>query len=154
LIALTFADKAELRKSGRNFTCSKCDDSVKKLRRCQEDRFDFTEKDNASIWPMQVEKGGPQFGFCPGKATWDSQVAELYKILEISYHTKHLPFSGPLLDQPAWFVDCLHMFMTMYDDLRFASRQKAMWGGGGKSKAKGGENQGRGVNRMKKARKR
>ena len=147
---MTFADKGELRKSGRNFTCSKCDDAVKKLRRCQEDRFDFTEKDNASIWPMHVEPGGLQFNFCPGKATWDSEAAELYKVLEISYHTNHLPFSGPLLDQPAWFIDCLHSFMTLYDDYRHMSRQKAMWGSGKDKKGKGGENQGRGKNRAKK----
>jgi len=153
MIALTFADKAALKSSGRNFTCSKCNDAVKKLRRCGEDRFDFTEKDNASIFPMHVEKGGPQFGFCPGKATWDIEVAEIYKLLEITYHTKHLPFVGPLLEQPAWFIDCLHSFITMYDDYRFASRQKAMWGSD-KKKSNGGENQGQGSNRMKKPRKR
>lgn len=152
MIALTFADKSELKKSGRNFTCSKCDPSVKKLRRCQEDRWDFTDKDNGAIWPMYVEKGGPTFNFCPGKATWDHEVAELYKILEITYHTKQLPFSGALLEQPSWFIDCLHSFLVMYDDLKYYSRQKSIWGNG-KSKGKGGENQGSASNRARKPRK-
>ena len=111
-----------------------------KLRRCEEDRFDFTMKDNPAVWPIHIIKGGPGFGFCPGKATWDVDAAELYKMLELTYHLKMLPYQGNLMDQPSWFVDVLHWFVVTYDEMKVMTRQQKLWGGGdSKGKGKGGQ---------------
>lgn len=107
-----------------------------KLRRCKEDRLDFTEKDGA-VWPIVIEKGGPKFGFCPAKATWDHDASSLFRILELSALTKCMPYEGGLLDQPADFLDIFHGFVTSYDAYKFAQRQKAMWGDGSSKKQQG-----------------
>ena len=81
---------------------------------------------------MPVEKGGSRFGFCPGKATWDYEASELYKLLELTYHTRIMPYPGALLEQPAWWIDLLHWFVVSYRDLQEVRRHRAMWGSGDK----------------------
>jgi len=139
MIALVFSEDD----ASRNFQCSKCPEETKKLRRCEEDRWDFTSADGPSVFPVAVAKGGPYFPFCPGKATWDHELSEVFKLLEICYHTGQLPYSGALLDQPSWFVDLLHIFLTQYDEHRFYSRQKKMWGSKDKKAGKGAKSSGR-----------
>lgn len=127
MLELHFADAG-----GPNFDCSKCIPRVKKLRRCEEEREDFSEKDNAGLWPMVVSKGGPGFGFCPGKATWTKSNIELYRLLVIASDTGNLWNAGGLGDQPVWFVELLGWFLPRYNDLRFYSRAKAILGDGSK----------------------
>lgn len=98
-----------------------------KLRRCREDRLDFTEKD-ASFFPMVVERGGQLYGFCPGKATWDSNIAGIYQALVICAETGIMLEDGPLVDQSDWWVDLLSWFLPYYDDMKFWSRAKAILG--------------------------
>lgn len=100
-----------------------------KLRRCQEDREDFTTKDN-NIWPMYVNKGGVSFGFCPGKATWDSQTMHTYQMLVVAAETGNLWEAGGISNQPAWFVDLLAWFLPRYNDRIFYSRVKSILGDG------------------------
>jgi hypothetical protein len=111
-----------------------------RLRRCKEDRFDFTEEDNASVFPISIEKGGAKFGFCPGKASWDHEASRIFKMLELSSITKCMPYRGGLMDQPADYIDLFHSFVTQYDAYKFAQRQKAMWGDGSKKKQQGNAN--------------
>ena len=128
---------------GRNFECSKCPEGVKKLRRCEEDRFDFTKDDNTAIWPMYVNKGGPMFGFCPGKSTWDHDAVYIFSLVELAFYTRSLAFSGALFDQPSWYVDIISTFLPHYDQLRFNQRMKSMWGSGDSVKKETGKNSAR-----------
>lgn len=125
---LAFADRAKLKKRGISFNCEKCPASIQKLRRCHEDRENFEEKDNSSIWPMYITDGGTPFGFCPGKATWEPRTVKLYRMLVICADTGALYEAGGISDQPEWFVDLLGWFLPRYNDLRFYSRAKAILG--------------------------
>ena len=115
--------------------------AVKKIRRCGEDREDFNRNDGA-IWPMSIQKGGPSYGFCPGKATWSHEASDLMSIVEISYYTKSLFFPGSISEQPSWFIELLKDMLPLYDGSKSAQTQNAMWGGGSDSKpAKGSSKQ-------------
>lgn len=131
MIELLFADTARLKSSGRCFTCSECPDAIKTLRRCEEDRWDFTEED-ASFWPIQITPEGGFFSFCPGKATWDMEVANIFRMLVITAETGQLLEKGAILDQQRWYIELLSWFLPRYNDLRFYSRARAILGDGKK----------------------
>jgi hypothetical protein len=113
----------------KSLNCSICPVSIQKLRRCHEPRFDFTEKD-AALFPMYVEKGGTLFGFCPGKATWDSIAAGVYQALVICAETGIMLEDGPLSEQPDWWVELLSWFLPYYSDTKFYSRARSILGSG------------------------
>lgn len=139
LAELTFADPKSL--DGRNFDCHKCSEGVKKIRRCQEDRWDFTKKDG-NIWPMQVTKGGDLYGFCPAKSTWDSETVTTFRMLVLAAETGVMWNAGGISEQPYWFVDILAWFIPMYDNNKFYSRARAILGDGKDNKgASSGANQ-------------
>lgn len=132
LVELSFADHAKLKTQGRSFTCEKCSDKIKQLRRCQEDREDFTEKDG-SLWPIQIENGGELFGFCPGKASWDNEIIARYKILTIAAESGSINLCrGGINDQPDWWIDALSWFLPRYSSNQFSSRAKMILGDGKK----------------------
>lgn len=140
----------DLSSKGRNFVCTKCPDTVMKLRRCQEDRFDFTEKDNGSVFPIKMTEYGASYGFCPAKSSWDPRIVSLFRLLVLSYETKQLLYSGGIAQQPAWFVDLLSWFIPRYDELKFYSRAKAILGEDTKkSKLKGSQSLGTNTRRTK-----
>lgn len=114
----------------KSFQCSKCPAETKKLRRCAESREDFTHKDHAGVFPIMVSKEGEQFGFCPGKATWDPSIVSVYNSLVMTAETGNLWNSGGLSDQPAWFIELLSLFLVRYNDHKFWSRAKAIMGDG------------------------
>jgi hypothetical protein len=89
-------------------------------------------------FPITLEKGGPRFSFCPGKATWCHEASRIYKNLELSAITKCLPYEGGLMDQPSDFIDLFHNFVTKYEAYKFAQRQKAMFGDGKDKKKQNG----------------
>jgi hypothetical protein len=103
--------------------------SVQKLRRCKEERWDFTEKDG-NFFPIHITDSGAPFGFCPGKATWDQEVMEMFKVYQISAETGNLWVEGGIADQPDWFIDVLGWFISRYDQLKFMSRARAILGDG------------------------
>lgn len=105
------------------------------MRRCKEDRWDFSEEDS-NVFPMYVHQGGTLYGFCPAKATWDNESTELYKTLIVSRECGIMLTKGGLLEQPAWFIDVLSWFTTRYDHEKFASRARMILGDG-KDTAKG-----------------
>jgi hypothetical protein len=110
-------------------------DAVQKIRRCQEDKT-FT-RDDGPMWPMSITKGGASYGFCPGKATWSNEAADLLGIVEITYYTKSLFFPGSISEQPSWYIELIKDMMPYYEGSKSAQRQQQMWGGsdsGGKDK--------------------
>ncbi len=121
LLELSFADTTELARQGRSFNCVNCPLGIQKVRRCHENRMDFTRKDG-SIWPMQIQKGGSYFGFCPAKAGWESSTVKLYRTLVVACEQKSLLIDGGINNQPSWFIDYLSWFAPLYDSLKFSSR--------------------------------
>ena len=124
---LAFCDNAELRNEGRNFNCKECPKSVQKLRRCRENRWDFTADDGA-IFPMYINKGGNLYGFCPSKVARDDQkTVRLFNLLILCHEYKVLPFGGDLVEQPEWVVDLLSDFAIKYDQMKFYSRMRDLF---------------------------
>ena len=105
-----------------------------KLRRCEEDRWDFTE-DDAALFPIRLTQGGAGYGFCPAKATWDPELVSLYRLLILSYETKQLLYSGGLADQPGWFIELMGWFVPRYDELKFYHRANSILGSPGNKKS-------------------
>ena len=129
---------SEAKKSKRYFDCSNCSVRVQRLRRCDEDRFDFDHTDGA-IWPMRIQEGGSLYGFCPAKATWDQEIVSLYNLLVVSYETKQLLYTGGIADQPGWFVDLLSWFVSRYDENKFYSRAQSILGSNNKVQNSGNQ---------------
>lgn len=141
---LTYADHGELNKHGRPFSCDKClkdpqtkkyRGTIAKLRRCHEDRWDFTEKDS-SCFPIQIEQGGPTFGFCPAKVARDDPYAMMvYKMLIAILETGLWPDKGGLYDQDVNWIDLVAEFGPLRKTLEFNEKFKtvAQSLGGGKN---------------------
>lgn len=127
LIELSFADHAKLKSQGRSFDCQTCPDRIKKLRRCLEDRFDFTGDDNA-VFPIQIEKGLNLYGFCPAKATWDPEAVTAYRMLLIARETGNMIDNEPLSMQSSAWIELLSWFIGFYDNLKFVQRLKMVFG--------------------------
>lgn len=108
------ADVTALKEEGRNFNCLECPERIQKLRRCREEREDFTEVDNPSVFPMYVNRGGELYGFCPAKATWDPELASTFRLLMIVAETGVMLKPGGLYDQPDWLIEALGWFLPKY----------------------------------------
>ena len=128
---LRFADHGELEKSGRPFRCSVCQknpqngklrDSISKLRRCKEDKWDFDEKDGAAF-PIYLFPGGPSFGFCPAKIERDdTETVMIFNTLVAILITGTWPEIGGLNIQEAFWVDLVSEYGPVYDDMKFNQR--------------------------------
>jgi len=127
LLELHFADHAALKKQGRNFVCAGCPEQVQKIRRCREDRWDFTAED-ANIFPIKIHEGGGLYGFCPGKATWDHEATFLFEVMTVACEQKALLNSGGIADQPTWFIQQLSWFGPDYDRQKFISKARMVLG--------------------------
>lgn len=112
----------------REFSCSTCPANVRKQRRCEDPREDFTDEDDP-FWPIMITKGGEMYSFCPGKSQWDANVAALYQSLVIATETGIMFEDGPLSEQPAWWIDVLSWFIPAYKNTQFWSRANAILGG-------------------------
>jgi hypothetical protein len=131
LIALHFANHADLEKQGRPFRCHICQnnsqtgkprDSIAKSRRCYEDRWDFDEKDGSSF-PIQMTKGGPTFGFCPAKVSRDdSETLMIFQTLIAILETGTWPDKGGINDQEFIWVELVSDFGPYLDELKFSKR--------------------------------
>jgi hypothetical protein len=107
-----------------------CKESVRKLRRCGDDREDFTKEDGA-FWPIQLYQGGELYGFCPAKATWDMEIVSVFKLLILSAETGNIVLvQGAIEDQPAWWLDQVSWFVPKYKQIQFISRVKMIIGDG------------------------
>jgi hypothetical protein len=135
LLELRYADPDK----ASQYQCSKCPASVKRIRRCAEPRWDFSDVDGA-IWPMRLIEGGELYPFCPGKATWDSSAVNLFQALVICAETGSQIEGGGIWNQPSWWIDMAAEFLPRYNDLRFNSRARAILGDGkGKGASNGAE---------------
>lgn len=104
---------------------------MQKIRRCREDREDFTSADGA-VFPIQIHKGaGESYGFCPAKATWDPEVKAQFEELVLIAETKWMPVAGGLYDQPAWLMDLLSWFLPKYEIMKFLRKADMILGGSG-----------------------
>jgi hypothetical protein len=147
LIELSFIDHGLLKSEGRPFSCHNCTDRIKNLRRCGEDREDFTEADG-SLWPIQLSEGGELFGFCPAKASWDVEICSQFNLLTIAAESGNvLLYDGCMLDQPTWWIEALTWFLPRYDQNKFISRAKMILGDGKKAKTTGSRSKANGGNR-------
>ena len=123
------ADHGKLKSEGRSFNCQGCPEAVQRIRRCREDRMDFTDKDGA-VFPIYLQKGGSGFGFCPAKALWDSDAVAYYRLLSLAAETGTMYEAGGLADQPSWWVDLAAWFVPRYRDYKVMSYAKAILGDG------------------------
>lgn len=129
---LHFTDHAQLKKMGRTFTCNGCPIPTQKLRRCREDRWDFTAADS-NIFPIRISEGSGLYGFCPAKVTWDQEAISLFELMIVAVEQKVMLSAGGLGDQPSWFVSFLAWFGPAYDTQKFVSRAKMILGDGKES---------------------
>jgi hypothetical protein len=130
LLDLTYASPER----AASFNCLTCRDRVKKLRRCKEDREDFTFEKDGNPWPIQIDKGGETYGFCPGKVTWRVENSDLLRLLIVGAETGVMIRGGGLADQPSWWIDLLGWFIPKYDAIKFASKARQVLGDGSKTK--------------------
>lgn len=79
---------------------------------------------------MRIDDGGTEYGYCPGKATWDNEAVNLFRIMATCVELKQLPYSGGMLDQPDWVVELLSWFAPRYDSSKFTSRARMVLGDG------------------------
>jgi len=112
---------------GRTFDCKKCPLATQKLRRCREDRWDFTAADS-NIFPVRISEGGGLYGFCPAKSTWNQEAIGLFELMVVAVEQKVLLLGGGITDQPTWFVSFLAWFGPAYDSQKFISRAKMILG--------------------------
>lgn len=122
----------KLKSGGRSFDCETCPERTKKLRRCREDREDFKHEDNRKgnvIFPIRLKPGGEPYGFCPAKATWTSDPADLLNLLTICAETGQMPYEGGLFEQPDWFVDLMGWFVPKNDLMKFSAKADMILGG-------------------------
>jgi len=93
---------------------------IAKLRRCEEDRWDFTEEEGP--FPILMTRGGQAFNFCPAKSTKDPETIEIYQMLVSILETGLWPNAGGIKDQDAEWVDLVATFGPMRRSLEFNER--------------------------------
>ena len=106
-----------------------CPENIRRLRRCREDRWDFTS-DDAPFFPISIHKGGAAYGFCPGKATWDFSTVQKYRLLVVTAETGALLTPGSMLEQPAWYMELLGWFLPIYDQTKWNCKIREIFGDG------------------------
>ena len=100
------------------------------MRRCEEERENFTEEDGI-IFPIQISKDGEKYGFCPGKATWDHNATKLFNIMSLVAETGNWQYvDGGLIDQPDWWIENISWFVRTYKQIQFSNRVKSVVGDG------------------------
>ena len=84
---------------------------------------------------MHVNKGGQKYGFCPAKATWDYDTVQKFRLLIVTADTGALLEEGPILEQPAWYMELLGWFLPLYDQIKWNSKMRGLFGNGKSTKA-------------------
>lgn len=72
-----------------------------------------------NIAGMSVTKNGTRYTFCPGKATWDVEIAQIFQDCVVAQHTGILPGRGPLEEQSAIFCEVFPYFLELWGRLRY-----------------------------------
>jgi len=86
---------------------------VKTSRRCEEKGFKNLSK------PMKVAPLGDSYDFCPGKATWYPEIAELFQSCRVALETGILPKAGSLEDQDESFAEVFPLFIEKWKDATY-----------------------------------
>ena len=86
---------------------------------------------------MSVSKGGEYYGFCPAKATWDSNAQDYFNLLILSCETGTFPYGGGLFDQDADFIENMAWFLVKWDMLKFIQKADMILGDSSSSPSKG-----------------
>lgn len=132
-----FADFRKLKSGGRNFDCSKCLEATKKIRRCTEERWDFTSKDGKDF-PISLIKGTEGHSFCPSKLHRDDPAFVLYcHQLYVAYKTGNLPKGRSTDMMDAQTLTDLQFFIKHWESLAESekfNRLGMMLGGGDEGK--------------------
>jgi hypothetical protein len=128
LVELSFADTAKLKEEGRNFDCSTCPKAIQKIRRCWEDRDDFTSEDG-NVFPIYIHKGGGLYGFCPGKVSRDIETVSFFRMMVLVAETGNFPEAGGIFDQDAALMDELSWFLPAYDMAKWSQKMSMIFGG-------------------------
>lgn len=107
---LHFADAKEK----KLHDCSICPASQKATRKCGEPGYQ-----NAKTAKFKVDDHGRLYTFCPGKATWDAEIARIYRDCLFAYHTGILPKEKHFQDQEELFVECYPAFVEAYTQRKY-----------------------------------
>jgi len=100
----------------RQYRCSKCPKMQQQLRKCDDDGFEQFSRARR----VGSDKLSDEYRFCPGKATWYDEVAELFYNLRMAYETHILPKPGDLIDQDAEFWMLYPWFVSKWSDRSYA----------------------------------
>lgn len=112
LVDLWFAGDNEK----RVYNCSFCrkNPQTAKERKCEDPGFKNLAR------PRQVDpKFGLKFDFCPGKATWYPEIAELFMHCAVAMETGVLPQAGAFEDQSDMFVEVFPEFIARWKELQY-----------------------------------
>jgi len=112
LIDLHFAEEADRAK----FQCSTCPIKTQTDRRCHNEGFE-----NWKHPKFKIGSGKNVYRFCPGKATWFDEIADVYEQCFVTMHTGLLPRAGALEDQDDTFVEVLPSFLERWKARHYGS---------------------------------
>jgi hypothetical protein len=121
LVDLYFASEADRAKLDCE-QCRKKRPQERVRRRCDEDGFEngTAQVKGAKDKTWQVDKAGAKFGFCPGKAKWYPEMAQLFNECKAAHLTGYLPEPGRFWDQHELFCEVYHIFVERYHDRHYA----------------------------------
>lgn len=117
LVDLWFADN----KTKPIYNCSLCQKNPEtaKARRCQEPGFTQLEKR-----PRTIDDFSLKYEFCPGKATWYEEIAQLFQQCRVALETGILPKAGALEDQDELFTDVFYTFVERWRSRQYTLMRK------------------------------
>ena len=109
MIDLCFADE----KVRKQYTCSTCPPQQRQARNCESEGFN-----NYKV-PKAPYDGAIKLTFCPAKATWYPDIAEVYTQCFVAYKTGILPKAGSFDYQDELFYEVFGTFVERYEFHRY-----------------------------------
>lgn len=106
----------------RGFECTKCHEDTKRLRRCEEDRWDFGVHDGP--FPIRLREHGDAYGFCPAKILRDPGIDIRGRTMLVRWKAGALEYATMEYDE----VNRFYLFIRLWEgfeksrDFRFLSR--------------------------------
>ena len=100
------------------YTCHQCPKQRRASRHCEEPGLRNLKR------TIRVDDKSLAYTFCPGKATWYPEIAQLYLSCRIAQATGIMPREGGLDRQSAAFPDALHQFIERWQERMYGR----VWG--------------------------
>lgn len=94
--------------------------ATQRARRCGDPGLENLSRD----WHVNGRGTGPGFRFCPGKATWYEEAAELFSQCRVALASGILPREGSLEDQSDAFAEVFPLFVGRWQEKTYAK----VWG--------------------------